>query len=75
MKNYMYLRSTVKPKNMHELWMGIKEFWKTMTPEVCKQYVGHLRKVIPKVIEVDGAPSGSSVVSQLYLCIDTCILI
>jgi transposase len=56
MKNY--LRSTVKPKNTHELRMGIKEFWKTMTPEVCKRYVSHLRKVIPKVIEVEGAPSG-----------------
>ena len=46
MKNY--LRSTVMPKNTHELQMGIKEFWKTMTPEVCKCYVGHLQKVIPK---------------------------
>ena len=56
MKNY--LRSIVKPKNTHELRISIKELWKTMTPEVCKQYVGHLQKVIPKVIEVDGAPSG-----------------
>ena len=55
MKNY--LRSTVKPKNTRAR-MGIKEFWKTMTPEVCKRYVKHLRKVIPKVIEVEGAPSG-----------------
>ena len=29
-----------------------------MTPEVCKKYVGHLRKVIPKVIELKGEPSG-----------------
>jgi hypothetical protein len=49
---------TVKPKDIHELRMGIKEFWKTMTLEVCKQYVSHLWKVIPKVIEVEGAPSG-----------------
>ena len=56
MKNY--LRSTAKPKNTQELRTGIKAFWKTMTPEVCKRYVGHLRKVIPKVIQVDGAPSG-----------------
>ena len=56
MKNY--LRSTAKPKNTQELRMGIKAFWKTMSPEVCKRYVGHLRKVIPKVIEVNGAPSG-----------------
>ena len=56
MKNY--LRTTAKPKNTQELIHGIKSFWKTLTPEVCKRYVGHLRKVIPKVIEVQGEPSG-----------------
>ena len=29
-----------------------------MTPEVCSKYIGHLQKVIPKVIEKDGGPSG-----------------
>ena len=52
-----YLRSTAKPKNTHELRMGIKVFRKIMTPEVCRRYVGHLHKVIPKVIEVNGVPS------------------
>ena len=56
MKNY--LRTTAKPKNTEELRTGIKAFWKTLTPEICKRYVGHLRKVIPKVIEVQGEPSG-----------------
>ena len=46
MKNY--LQSIVKPKNTHKLRMGIKEFSK-MTPEMCKRYVRHLWKVIPKV--------------------------
>ena len=56
MKNY--LRTNVKPKNLRELKDGIKEFWLTLTPSVCKKYIGHLKKVVPKVIEEDGGPSG-----------------
>lgn len=37
---------------------GIMEFWRSLTPEICKKYIGHLQKAIPKVIEVDGAASG-----------------
>ena len=53
-----YLRTHVKPKNTQELRAGIKAFWKTLTPDACKRYVGHLRRVIHKVIVVDGAPNG-----------------
>ena len=53
-----YLRSQYKPKNLEELKAGIKKFWHSLTPQVCQKYISHLRKVIPKVIEVQGAPSG-----------------
>lgn len=53
-----YLRNTCKPKNLDELKSGIVQFWATMTPEVCAKYIGHLKKVIPKVTEKDGGPSG-----------------
>ena len=53
-----YLRTHAKPKNTDELRAGIKALWKTLTPSVCKRYIGHLRRVIPKVIQVDGAPCG-----------------
>ena len=53
-----FLRNSYKPKNLEELKAGIQQFWQTMTPEVCKKYIGHLRKVIPKVIELKGDPSG-----------------
>ena len=53
-----YLRKDYKPRNLTQLREGIKAFWKTMTPEVCGKYIGHLKKVIPIVIEVDGGPSG-----------------
>ena len=42
-----YLRSTF-----------IQRFWQSLTPQVCQRYINHLNKVIPKVIEVDGDPSG-----------------
>ena len=53
-----YLRTNIKPKNLQELKDGIKEFWLTLTPSVCQKYIGHLKKVIPKVIEENGGPSG-----------------
>ena len=53
-----YLRTTHKPKNLDELKQGILVFWQSLTPEVCRKYIGHLRKVIPKVIQVGGNPSG-----------------
>lgn len=53
-----YLRIHVKPKNIQELKQGIRQFWHTLTPAVCKRYIRHLKKVIPKVIEEDGGPSG-----------------
>ena len=53
-----YLRNTFKPKNMSELQEGIQRFWQTLTPQVCQRYINHLHKVIPKVLEVAGEPSG-----------------
>ena len=53
-----YLRNEYKPKNLADLKAGIKSFWASLTPETCKKYISHLKKVIPKVIEVDGGPSG-----------------
>ena len=53
-----YLRNTYKPKNLVQLKEGIQQFWLTLTPEVCKRYIMHLKKVMPKVIEEGGGPSG-----------------
>ena len=50
------MRDQVKPKNLGELKVGIKEYWNTLTPPVCRKFIGHLRKVIPMVIEVNAAP-------------------
>lgn len=53
-----YLRTEYKPKNLQDLKNGILQFWKQMTPTVCQKYISHLHKVIPKVIELNGEPSG-----------------
>ena len=51
-------RRTVKPRGKEELVNGIKQFWKTVTVQKCTKCICHLRKVIPKVIEVGGEPTG-----------------
>ena len=53
-----YMRREVKPKNKEELIRGIKAFWKTVTPSVCAKYIGHLKKVISKAIELKGDATG-----------------
>ena len=53
-----YLRNTYKPRNLEQLKNGIKQFWATLTPDVCKRYIHHLDKVIPAVIQKEGNPSG-----------------
>ena len=53
-----YIRNTAKPRTKEELLQGIKAFWKTVTAEKCRRYIDHLRKVIPKVLEVKGEATG-----------------
>ena len=53
-----FLRYQHKPTNLETLKAGIVHFWRSMTPQVCSKYISHLHKVIPKVIEVNGAASG-----------------
>ena len=48
----------MKPKTKTDLIAGVKEFWVTVDTQKCQKYIGHLKKVIPKVIEVQGVASG-----------------
>ena len=52
-----FLRQEHKPKNLEDLKLGIKLFWRRMTPTT-QQYINHLQKVMIKVVEVNGEPSG-----------------
>ena len=53
-----FIRTTAKPRNKEELLQGIQSFWATVTPEKCCRFIEHLRKVMPKVIEVNGEATG-----------------
>ena len=54
----MYIRREVKPKKKQELITGIESFWVTVTKEKRIKYIRHLRKVIPKIINVNAAATG-----------------
>ena len=47
-----YFHTTHKPRNLQQLKEGVLNFWQTFTPAVCRKYINHLHKVIPKVMEV-----------------------
>ncbi len=53
-----YNRREVKPKTKQELIDGIQAFWSNVSQAKCAKYIRHLRKVIPKVIELEGAATG-----------------
>ena len=55
-----YCRREVKPRTKDELVQGILEFWMTVDVQKCQKYmyIRHLRKVVPKVIELNGAATG-----------------
>ena len=48
----------VKPHSKEELVQGIQQVWSTVNSEKCRKYIRHLDKVMPKVIELEGAATG-----------------
>ena len=53
-----FIRREVRPTTKAELVLGIKKFWDTVDVTKCNKYINHLRKVVPKVITVEGAATG-----------------
>lgn len=53
-----HIRREIKPRNKQELIDGINHFWASVDVNKCTQYINHLRKVLPKAIEVRGEPTG-----------------
>ena len=49
-----HLGREIKPRTKQELIDGISTFWTTVDAHKCSKYIGHLRKVIPKVIKMGG---------------------
>ena len=48
----------MKPRRKEELIDGIEKFWSTVDKRKCTRYIKHLRKVIPRVIELEGDATG-----------------
>ena len=53
-----FCRREVKPTTKQELINGIVQFWETVTVEKCNKYINHLKKVVPRVIELQGTATG-----------------
>lgn len=53
-----FLRTEIKPRNEESLIDGIKTFWRKLSPQICAKYIDHLKTVIPRVILLNGEPSG-----------------
>ena len=53
-----YIRREAKPKTKQELIDGINTFWSSVDAAKCTRYIRHLRKVLPKVIELKGEATG-----------------
>ena len=56
----VYIAETVKPDNAMQLIIGIYNFWNTfVTVDYCNRKIDHVKNtVIPKVIEINGKPTG-----------------
>ena len=44
-----YIRREVKPTTKQQLVQGIQQFWATVDIVKCRKYIGHLRKVLPRM--------------------------
>jgi len=53
-----FIRREVKPKNKQEFVDGVLAFWNTVDKPKCIKYIGHLRKFVPCITELNGAASG-----------------
>ena len=49
-----YIRRVIKPANKDELVQGIQQFWATVDVQKCRRYIGHLRRVLPHIVELNG---------------------
>lgn len=53
-----HLCTIVRPSTQLEAVQGIESFWATLNQTKCTYYIDHLRKVVPRVIELKGAATG-----------------
>ena len=60
-----YLRREIKQRTKDELVQGILSFWSTVDAEECRRYISHLKKVIFRIIELNGDTTGYQIRVQI----------
>ena len=53
-----FLHHEIKPTTKDRLVQGVHQFWITVDTAKCRPYISHLKKVLSKVIEVQGNATG-----------------
>ena len=53
-----FMRREVKPTGKQQLIDGVAQFWETVDVAKCQKYIKHLKKVLPRIIEFGGGPTG-----------------
>ena len=53
-----FIHRAVKPTTKQQLVDGISTIWNTVDVRKCCWYIGHLNKVLPKIIEKGGDATG-----------------
>ena len=51
-------RRVIKPANKDELVQGIQQFWATVDMQKWRRYIGHLKRVLPCIVELNGDTTG-----------------
>ena len=52
------IRREIKPTTKQELIDGINHLWATVDRHKCRPYINHVKKVLPRVIELNGEATG-----------------
>jgi len=53
-----HIRRRIKPTTKEELTQGIRDFWSTVTPDMCTRYINHVLKDAELIVANDGGPAG-----------------
>ena len=53
-----HIRRRVKPSTKLELTEGIRQFWATVTPEMCSRYIDRILKDAEIIVRNEGGPAG-----------------
>ena len=53
-----WVRAVGRPRDQQQLVEAVRRFWSTVDYRKCCTYIGHLRRVVPQVVELNGESTG-----------------